>query len=328
MIVWQRPDMLQQLLPNVDVDEVQRIREEADKQLEIQKFKTMAEALELLPTASDLQAPLDVDLASDHVTIGRRTDLTDDQFSKLQAAVDALHPWRKGPFKLFDYEIDAEWRSDKKWNRVAEATGDLSGQHVLDVGCGNGYYMFRAAAQNPRAVLGMDPSIPFFYAFELMQRFLQMKNLQYERMGFDHLHVFEKTFDVAFLMGILYHHRSPLDVLRSLIPSLRIDGIAIIECQTIPGEGSTALFPKDRYAKARNVYFMPTKDCLINWVRRAGFREIELISHTKVTIEEQRRTPFMTFESLADFLDPNDDSLTIEGYPAPYRTIVKATRKF
>lgn len=328
MIVWQRPDILQTLLSNVNLEQAQSIRAEADQQLGIQKFKTMADAIDPLPTAADLPSPLQVDLNSDHVTIGTRSDLTEAQFSDLQDAVNALHPWRKGPFRLFDHEIDAEWRSNLKWDRVQEALGDLAGRNVLDVGCGNGYYMFRAAAQQPRAVLGMDPSVPFYYAFELVQRFLQYENLQYERMGFDHLDIFAKTFDVALLMGIVYHHRSPIDILRKMIPVLRIGGTAIIESQTIPGEGSHALFPEERYAKARNVYFMPTKDCLINWVRRAGFRDIELVSHTKVTIEEQRRTAFMKFESLADFLDPNDDSLTIEGYPAPYRTVVKAVRKF
>lgn len=328
MIVWQRPDILQELLPNVNMDEVRRIRALGDAQLEIQKFKTMAQALEPLPTAADLCGPLDVDLNSDHVTIGKRSDLTDQQYSNLETAVKALHPWRKGPFRLFDYEIDAEWRSNLKWDRISEALGNLEGQNILDVGCGNGYYMFRAAGQNPRSVLGMDPSIPFFYSFELVQRFLQRENLQYERMGFDDLHIFTKTFEIVLLMGILYHHRSPIDILRKLIPALRIGGVAIIESQTIPGEGSIALFPEDRYAKARNVYFMPTKDCLINWVRRAGFRDVELVSHTKVTVDEQRRTPLMTFESLSDFLDPNDDTQTVEGYPAPYRTVVKAVRKF
>lgn len=328
MIVWQRPDLLQKLLPNVDLAKAQTIRAEADKLLEIQKFKTMAEALSPLPAVAELKSQPAVDLASDHITIGKRSDLTEVQFSRLQAAVKALHPWRKGPFRLFDYTVDAEWQSNLKWDRIAEAIGDLAGCQVLDVGCGNGYYMFRAAAHSPRAVVGMDPSIPFYYAFELVQRFLQMENLQYERMGFDHLDIFEKTFDVTLLMGILYHHRNPIDILRSLLPVLRIGGAAIIECQTIPGEGSMALFPEERYAKARNVYFMPTKDCLINWVRRSGFRDVELVSHTKVTCEEQRRTDFMEFESLADFLDPNDHTKTIEGYPAPYRTVVKAIRKF
>lgn len=34
------------------------------------------------------------------------------------------------------------------------------------------------------------------------------------------------------------------------------------------------------------------------------------------TTEEQRRTEWMITESLADFLDPNDHSKTVEGYPA------------
>ena len=89
-----------------------------------------------------------------------------------------------------------------------------------------------------------------------------------------------------------------------------------------------ALFPEDRYAKARNVYFMPTRDCLINWVRRSGFKDVELVSHEKVTVDEQRSTELMAYESLADFLDPNDSNLTIEGYPAPYRTVVVGHRKF
>ena len=40
--------------------------------------------------------------------------------------------------------------------------------------------------------------------------------------------------------------------------------------------------------------------------------------------KEQRRTPWMTFESYADFIDPNNENLTVEGYPAPIRVFVKA----
>ncbi|MEW8068099.1 MAG: DUF1698 domain-containing protein, partial [Candidatus Thiodiazotropha endolucinida] len=42
------------------------------------------------------------------------------------------------------------------------------------------------------------------------------------------------------------------------------------------------------------------------------------------TIEEQRATEWMRFESLADYLDPADRSLTIEGYPAPRRAVFVA----
>jgi tRNA (mo5U34)-methyltransferase len=36
----------------------------------------------------------------------------------------------------------------------------------------------------------------------------------------------------------------------------------------------------------------------------------------------------MHFESLADFLDPDDPKKTIEGHPAPLRAIFTATKPF
>lgn len=328
MLFWQRPDLIQQLLPNIDFAEVQRLRDQSDDHLEHPNYHELPGLIEPLPTADDFAKPISFDLASDHVTIGTREDVSDAQFSQLETAIRGLHPWRKGPFKVFGCEINAEWRSNLKWNRIQPALGQLRGRKILDVGCGNGYYMFRAAAHEPGLVLGLDPSVAFYYAFELMQRYLRLENLQYERLGHEHLYVFNEAFDIAICMGILYHHRSPIEILRSLRRTIKVDGFAIIESQTIPGDDSTALFPEDRYAKARNVFFVPTKDCLINWIKRAGFRNVELVAHTKVASEEQRKTDLMTFESLSDFLDPHDDNLTIEGYPAPYRTVVRAERTF
>ena len=43
--------------------------------------------------------------------------------------------------------------------------------------------------------------------------------------------------------------------------------------------------------------------------------------------DEQRATKWMTNHSLIDFLDPNNKSLTIEGYPAPKRAVFIATKK-
>ncbi|MFN9977777.1 MAG: DUF1698 domain-containing protein, partial [Phycisphaerae bacterium] len=43
------------------------------------------------------------------------------------------------------------------------------------------------------------------------------------------------------------------------------------------------------------------------------------------TLSEQRRTEWMTFESLEDFLDPLDSARTIEGYSAPVRALISAT---
>ncbi|MDG1874684.1 MAG: tRNA 5-methoxyuridine(34)/uridine 5-oxyacetic acid(34) synthase CmoB [Mariniblastus sp.] len=328
MLFWQRPDLVQTLLPNVDAIEVQQLRNTANKKLKTQQFTEMADAIAALPTPQELTRPIKVDLSGPFVEIGKFNDLNAAQHSQLQQTIDILGPWRKGPFRLFDKEIDAEWKSNLKWSRIENAIGELKGRQILDVGCGNGYYMFRAAHGQPKSIIGLDPSVTFYCAFELMQRFLQMKHLQYERLGVEHLYVFDQAFDIAMCMGILYHHRSPIEILRNLRQTLKVGGVAIIESQTIPGNGSVALFPEDRYAKARNVFFVPTKDCLVNWVRRSGFKNVEVVSHLKVTPEEQRTTKDMTWESLADFLNPADPNLTIEGHPAPYRTVIRAERQF
>ena len=239
------------------------------------------------------------------VTIGQWDDLCDQQFSTMLQTIKLLKPWRKGPFELFGQKIDAEWQSNLKWDRIAPALGSLHGRRVLDVGCGNGYYMFRAAADQPDVVIGFDPSLQFELTFALFQRFARLKNLFYERLGAEHLHVFDRAFDVALCMGVLYHRKNPLEILQQLRKTLRVGGLAIIESQTIPGAGSLALFPQERYAKARNVFFVPTRDGLVNWVKRAGFKDVEVVSHTRVTTVEQRATRWMDFESLSDFLDPD-----------------------
>ena len=59
---------------------------------------------------------------------------------------------------------------------------------------------------------------------------------------------------------------------------------------------------------------------------QAGFSEIEIVDVGDTSLEEQRRTPWMTFHSLEEFLNPGDHTLTIEGFPAPRRAILTAYR--
>lgn len=74
----------------------------------------------------------------------------------------ALIPWRKGPFKINDLEILSEWDSAIKYN-LLESHLDLKDKIIGDIGCNNGYYMFRMLAQNPKQILGFDPMPLCFY---------------------------------------------------------------------------------------------------------------------------------------------------------------------
>ena len=76
----------------------------------------------------------------------------------------------------------------------------------------------------------------------------------------------------------------------------------------------------------RNVWSLPTVPQLVHWLAAAGYRDIDVIDRSITTVEEQRSTPWMTFESLPEALDPGDPTRTIEGWPAPRRVIVTALR--
>ena len=260
------------------------------------------------------------------IEIGSSESLSADQKSVLQAIIERLIPWRKGPFRLCGEEIDAEWRSGMKWERIAPVIGDLSGKRVADIGCGNGYYMMRLAEYNPELILGLDPNAWAYNQFQLMQRFAPDPRICFELLGIEDVTLFPRFFDLVLCMGVIYHRRDPLSSLRELRDSLRDGGRLLLESMTVPIEGPYSLCPPDRYSKLRNVWFVPSEDCMYAWLKRVNFSSIEKVCTSELCNEEQRRTALAPFESLEDFLMPGDPTRTIEGLPAPRRTVYIAVR--
>lgn len=268
-----------------------------------------------------------LEVGNDVVTIGNADEVNLEHQSAIRQALRAFMPWRKGPFSVFGIDIDAEWRSEKKWQRLEAHLPNLEGKVIGDIGCNNGYYMFRMAAHNPLLVLGLEPSVQHYYCFKALNAMAGCDNLHIDLLGVEHLPLFESCFDVLFLMGIIYHRPSPIDTLRGILTSLRPGGTLILETQGIPGEQPFALFPENTYAKVPGTYFVPTESCLVNWLNKAGFVDIDLFCSHPMSHNEQRQTDWMQFESYHDFLSTEDPTITIEGYPAPYRFFVKATKK-
>ena len=327
--VWQRPDALAAYSVGVDHKAIARWRASRLPAIRRAHWEPLIQILEQLPFGSEireLHPEFSWGVRDGCIRIGESGQLTAAQDELLAQAIRLLMPWRKGPLELFGRYVDTEWRSDWKWSRIAPALAPLEGKLVADVGCGNGYYLLRAAEQNPELLLGLDPSEQFYHSFEFFQRFLQLPSLQYELLGAEHLPAFENFFDVVLCCGVLYHQRNPLDALRLIWNSVKPGGQVLIETQAVPGEGTTALFVEDRYAKARNVFFIPTADCLVAWMRKSGFTNVELVSSVQLTTDEQRRTEFAQYESLSDFLNPEDQSRTVEGHPAPLRVAAVGVR--
>ena len=266
------------------------------------------------------------DFSGDVVRIGSARDISKAESKQVYQVLRGLIPWRKGPFSVFDIDIDAEWRSERKWSRLLPHLPDLSGKVIADIGCNNGYYMFRMVPHNPALVLGFEPYVHHYFAFNLLNAFAAQQRLRVELLGIEHLTLFPESFDVIFCMGILYHRPSPIGALQELFTALKPGGWLMIESQAIPGEDPIALFPEQTYAKVPGTWFVPTATCLHHWLNRAGFKQIECFQQHPMSSEEQRRTAWMEFESYQDFIDKDNPTLTIEGYPAPSRVFFKATK--
>ena len=262
----------------------------------------------------------------DVVTIGREDEISSAERKRVEQTLRAFMPWRKGPFSVFDIFIDAEWQSQRKWNRILPFLPDLKDRIVGDIGCNNGYYMFRMVPHGPRFVLGFEPYVQHYYAFNMLNRLARQDNLAVELLGIEHLSLFPACFDVLFCLGIIYHRRSPLDALADVYNALKPGGTLILESQAIPGEEPVALFPEKTYAKVPGTWFVPTAACLNNWLGRCGFSEITMFCTHPMSSREQRKTDWMTFESYEDFLDPLDRDRTVEGYPAPRRVFFSARK--
>ena len=284
------------------------------------EFKHWQKTIDALPVSSNNH----VDLTSS-VSVGEQGDFTDGEYKRLENLLKKLKPWRKGPYHIHGLHIDTEWRSDFKWDRLAEHISDLSGKYVLDIGCGSGYHLWRMRGAGAKFVVGIDPTQLFLMQFNAVQHFIQDKSVNLLPLGVEDLpELF--AFNTVFAMGVLYHRRSPIDFLYQLKSQLVDGGELVLETLIVDGDENTVLVPGERYAKMRNVWFLPSAKAMCAWLERCGFSNIRVVNTDITALDEQRKTPWIDTESLSDFLDPNDKSKTIEGYPAPQRAIFIANK--
>jgi len=285
------------------------------------QFKQWSNAVEFLPEMT----PYKLDLLHS-VTAESETPLSEGQMLRLDKLMRNLMPWRKGPFSLYGMHIDTEWHSDWKWDRVLPHLSDLTGRTILDVGCGSGYHLWRMIGAGAHLAVGIDPMQLFLCQFEAVRKLLgNDQRAHLLPLGIEQLPALA-AFDTVFSMGVLYHRRSPLEHLWQLKDQLVSGGELVLETLVIEGDENAVLVPGDRYAQMRNVYFIPSALTLKNWLAKCGFVDIRIADVCVTTTEEQRRTEWMTTESLAEFLDPDDRTKTIEGYPAPIRAVLIATK--
>lgn len=294
------------------------LRQERLKWLEWKDIAPMREALASLPLIENITSTFGNSVTIDALHVN------DSDKEIIKECALALRPWRKGPFELFGTFIDTEWQSFIKYN-LLEPYFNLEGKVVGDIGCNNGYYLFRMLSQKPKKLVGFDPSALYKTQFDFINHFVK-SDIVYEMLGVEHLPMYEHKFDTLFCLGVLYHRSDPIQTLKALYQGLNPDGELILDTFMIDGNTPVALCPSKTYSKIPNVYFVPTIPALCNWLERAKFRDIEVLEIKKTDANEQRKTEWIYGESLEQFLDPNNPELTIEGFPAPKRVYIKAKR--
>ncbi len=292
------------------------IRQERQKWMTWKNIKPLREALENLP---EISTEL---LLEDTVKLSTQESV---DLTEVEAVAKKMMPWRKGPFDLFGLFIDTEWQSFLKYN-LLEPYFDLKGKRVADVGCNNGYYMFRMLEHEPELLVGFDPSALYKTQFDFINHFVK-SDIQYELLGVEHFPFYEHKFDTVFCLGVLYHRSDPVGMMKDLAKGIEKGGELFLDTFIIDGDDDICLSPEKTYSKIPNIYFVPTVKVLKNWCERAGFINIEVLAIIPTTEEEQRSTAWIEGQSLENFLDPEDSSKTVEGYPAPKRAYIKAIRK-
>lgn len=291
--------------------------------LDLKRYGDLPRWLEQLAALPSVSADY-IALDRSRVSVAADNALAADAHQELEHALRGLHPWRKGPFEFFGIHIDTEWHSDWKWDRLCEHIAPLAGRQVLDVGCGNGYHCWRMRGAGAAEVVGIDPTPLFVVQFQALQHYVNDPAVNLLPMGIEALPETLHAFDTVFSMGVLYHRRSPMEHLQQLRDALRPGGELILETLVIEGNETQCLVPEGRYARMGNVWFLPSSAMLLLWLKKLGWKNARLVDETVTSTDEQRSTEWMTFHSLAEFLDPASRSKTIEGYPAPRRAILIA----
>jgi len=280
------------------------------------------EGFNRLPTRSTL-TDLKIRLDADTVTAQFTPPESDEP---LADTLKRMAPWRKGPFQFGDIAIDTEWRSDWKWQRIENELSPLQGRCVLDVGCGNGYHLWRLKAAGAKTVLGIDPNLLFVIQFLAMQRYVQDHSVNLLPLSIEQFSA-PNAFDTVLSMGVLSHRRDPMEHLNQLLQCLKPGGELLLETLVLPGEKNDVLCINGRYARMRNVWELPSSTRVLQWLSEAGFDSARLVAVENTSTDEQRTTEWMPFESLAEALDELNPALTIEGHPRPCRAVVVARTK-
>lgn len=160
----------------------------------------------------------------------------------------------------------------------------LDGKRVLDVGAWDGYYSFEAERRGGQ-VLATDhycwsgPGWGTKAGFDLAHGVLgsKVESLDIDPMDFSR-DALGGTFDIVLLLGVLYHVKSPIDVLEH-VRSVT-DGLLILETESgmlLTRRPAAALFPGSELNRDVTNWWAPNISATLGMLRAVGFDRVEVV---------------------------------------------------
>ena len=137
-----------------------------------------------------------------------------------------------------------------KWDEISQhIPADLSGWHVLDIGCNAGFYTFKLAGRGARVTAIDSDPIYLGQARWAAEQFDFGDRVEFREMQIYDLIRQDDTYDLIWFMGVLYHLRHPLlalDIVRRKARKLMV-----LQTMSMPGE-ETSRFPEDMSLEERD----------------------------------------------------------------------------
>lgn len=103
------------------------------------------------------------------------------------------------------------------WPQIVEHFGSFEGLRVLDAACNAGGFSVEAVRSGAAEVIGIDIVDEYLEQAKFIKRALELDNLSFRKQRIETLDPEEiGTFDIVFLLDVLYHFENPVMAIRSV----------------------------------------------------------------------------------------------------------------
>lgn len=175
---------------------------------------------------------------------------------------------------------------------ILQLPASLAGKKVLDIGSADGFFSFECEARGAQRVVALDhPDYRAHRPTIAMLRELFSSSIALVEGDIESGATLEPLrSDVVLFLGVLYHLRDPFLTLRRL---REITGeVLYVETHVIGpplprlaafGDATPPIavfYERDELARDASNWWSPNLECLTGMLRAAGFKNIEVLSHT------------------------------------------------